>query len=425
MKRLIFIFLAASSCLFAQLEASAGVNPNANSLIFSFDVANHKSNVKDKTRIDIFVEVPYTSIQFIKKDNSYNASYNVTLTFLDEDKKNILAEHLWKEKVETDEFNQTLIRSNIFLSYKTYDMNPGKYVLKCLVEDIDSRRSSTKEVPLDIRILNDTLDISDLTFISDIIKDSTSERIVPNASATVTNKDSTLSFFYEVYSDKDRQIFMQYAMDDLNTNVSFKQDDPQTIKAGTSLIKHTIKNINFSFEDYSLKIILKNNNWKELSSTEKKFHSKIVGVPLSITNLDKAIEQMIYIASPAEIDFIQEGENYKEKLNRFLAYWDKRKPNPKMADNPIMIEYYRRIEYANKNFKGFGAGWRSDMGMIYITFGPPSNVERHPMDANAKPYEIWEYYEQNRYFVFVDNTGFGDYHLYNPDYSRWPGYRQN
>ena len=94
-----------------------------------------------------------------------------------------------------------------------------------------------------------------------------------------------------------------------------------------------------------------------------------------------------------------------------------------MKNNPILNEYYRRIEYANKKFKALGEGWRSDMGMIYVTFGPPTNVERHPMDMNSKPYEIWEYNELDRTFIFLDQTGFGDYRLVNPDYSRWPGYR--
>jgi len=61
--------------------------------------------------------------------------------------------------------------------------------------------------------------------------------------------------------------------------------------------------------------------------------------------------------------------------------------------------------------------------MVFITFGPPSSVERHPLDMDSKPYEIWQYYELNRSFVFLDQTGFGDYHLVNPDYSSWPGYR--
>ena len=49
----------------------------------------------------------------------------------------------------------------------------------------------------------------------------------------------------------------------------------------------------------------------------------------------------------------------------------------------------------------------------------PNNIERHPFDIDAKPYEIWTYYEQNREFVFVDATGFGDYRLQNPMWDLW------
>jgi hypothetical protein len=54
------------------------------------------------------------------------------------------------------------------------------------------------------------------------------------------------------------------------------------------------------------------------------------------------------------------------------------------------------------------------MGMVFILFGSPSNVERHPFDIDAKPYEIWTYYDFNRSIIFVDETGFGDYRLLTP-----------
>jgi hypothetical protein len=54
------------------------------------------------------------------------------------------------------------------------------------------------------------------------------------------------------------------------------------------------------------------------------------------------------------------------------------------------------------------------MGMVYIIFGEPSNIERHPYEMDTKPYEIWAYYNINKQFVFVDNSGFGDYRLITP-----------
>ena len=88
-----------------------------------------------------------------------------------------------------------------------------------------------------------------------------------------------------------------------------------------------------------------------------------------------------------------------------------------------MNEYYRRVEYANENFNGYFKGWRSDMGMVYITLGPPDQVTRRPYEIDSKPYEIWDYYILNRSFIFVDQTNFGDYRLENPAYGDWFRYR--
>ena len=76
-----------------------------------------------------------------------------------------------------------------------------------------------------------------------------------------------------------------------------------------------------------------------------------------------------------------------------------------------MDEYFRRIHYSNSAFSSLIKGWQSDRGMLYVIFGPPDEVERHPFAPDVKPYEVWAYYEFGRAFVFIDETGFGDYRL--------------
>ena len=51
------------------------------------------------------------------------------------------------------------------------------------------------------------------------------------------------------------------------------------------------------------------------------------------------------------------------------------------------------------------------MGMVYIIYGEPNTIERYPFTENTKPYEIWQYYSANKEFIYVDETGFGDYKL--------------
>ncbi len=408
--------------LLAQVEYSTSMN-SGNAISFSVDAGGFKSSIPNKTRMDFFVQVPYSSIQFVKKDDGFYANYNITLSFTDESKMNIIFERNWKERVKTTDFKQTLSSENFNLSYKTYDLNPGKYFVKCIVEDSDSRSASSKEIPLIVKQISDSLGVSDLMLVAEYVKDSTGEKIIPNVTASVTNRSTSVSLYFEIYSDKTRDINIEYSLDDLKKSTSFKQMEHLTVNPGTNLIKHTINNVSFSVGGYLLNAVIKDDDWKIITSVEKKIFSKIHGVPLVITNLDKAVEQIVYIASPEELDFIKEAKSYAEKLERFLSFWEKKKPSSKIDDNPILYEYFRRVDYANKHFKGLGEGWRSDMGMIFITFGPPSSVERHPLDSNTKPYEIWDYYELNRSFFFSDQTGFGNYRLVNPDYSRWPGFR--
>lgn len=423
MKRLLILLILLAYSINAQVETSSGVQPG-NVLPFYIDTADYLSVDSSKSRLDVFIQVPYSSIQFLKRGNLFNASYNITLTFYGSDKEKILFEKMWKERLSADQFEQTISRYNSNISYRSFDLEPGTYLIKCNVEDADSRKSSTKEINVELKAINASLGISGPILVSEIIKSSEGEKIYPNVSKIVTNKQDSLKIYHEVYSSNQEQIFIEYYIENLKSNVTTKQLLPTEIQPGTNQINYTFKNINFQLGDYILKIILKNNNWEEIASSEKGFHSKIYGLPNIIMDLDKAIEQMIYIASPGELSHIRNGDSYEERLNRFLGFWNNKRPNTQIDENPILYEYYRRIDYANKNFKGFSEGWRSDMALIYVTFGPPSYVERHPFDANSRPYEVWDYYEINRSFVFIDQTGFGDYRLYNPDYSRWPGYRQ-
>ena len=87
--------------------------------------------------------------------------------------------------------------------------------------------------------------------------------------------------------------------------------------------------------------------------------------------------------------------------------------------NEFRDEYYRRIRYTNKAFSvGKRPGWRTDRGMIYIQYGEPDDVERHPFDMDGFPYnapwQVWRYYSTNREFVFVDRRGSNDFELQYP-----------
>jgi GWxTD domain-containing protein len=173
-----------------------------------------------------------------------------------------------------------------------------------------------------------------------------------------------------------------------------------------------------SYENYNIEITA--TSLQDRASTTSGFSNLISDIPVNLTNIDDLIDQLQYIATEDEMSFMRDGKTDAEKRKRFMDFWKAKDPTPLSRKNEVMMEYYKRLNYADKHFTTvYSKGWKSDMGMVYIIFGRPDNVERHPYEMDTKPYEVWEYYDINRQFVYVDYTGFGDYRLITPIYERF------
>jgi hypothetical protein len=58
-------------------------------------------------------------------------------------------------------------------------------------------------------------------------------------------------------------------------------------------------------------------------------------------------------------------------------------------------------------------GYRTDRGRVYIVYGAPDDVERHPNESESRSYEIWTYnnVQGGVIFVFLQRDVSGDYEL--------------
>jgi GWxTD domain-containing protein len=153
---------------------------------------------------------------------------------------------------------------------------------------------------------------------------------------------------------------------------------------------------------------------KAVAGASRPFIIRWKGLPQSTKDIDVAIEQLQYITKDDELTELKSANTVEEKQKKFIEFWKKRDPNPNTPRNEKMEDYYARVEYSNKHFSTYREGWRTDMGLVFIILGPPSNVERHPFEIDSKPYEVWSYYDINYQFVFLDQNGFGDYRLLSP-----------
>ncbi len=120
-----------------------------------------------------------------------------------------------------------------------------------------------------------------------------------------------------------------------------------------------------------------------------------------------------FIFTREEIDSL-ENAPVSEKQKLWDEFWKRRDPTPGTPRNEAYMEFLRRFRYAEEHYKSIFGGALSDMGIIYVTLGPPDEVEKHEFEQNSSPYEIWYYYRYNLKFEFEDRFGTGEYELVNP-----------
>lgn len=95
-------------------------------------------------------------------------------------------------------------------------------------------------------------------------------------------------------------------------------------------------------------------------------------------------------------------------------FWKKRDPDEFTEKNEFQIEYYARIDYANKRFKEGIPGWKTDRGRIYIYMGPPDKFEEFfaQDDPEVRGSILWwVYYDYQLVVEFVDERGDGSYKI--------------
>jgi GWxTD domain-containing protein len=140
-------------------------------------------------------------------------------------------------------------------------------------------------------------------------------------------------------------------------------------------------------------------------------------------------EDVAYIISTDERAAFKNLQTDEEREQFIEQFWLRRDPTPDTIENEFKEEHYRRIAYANERFASGIQGWKTDRGRIYITFGPPDEIEDHSSggsyqrpieegggETSTFPFQQWRY----RYIEdigndiiieFVDPTMSGEFRM--------------
>ena len=97
-----------------------------------------------------------------------------------------------------------------------------------------------------------------------------------------------------------------------------------------------------------------------------------------ITEPGQMIYSVRYLTTRQEFDNMVIQSNKKEAIDNF---WIDLAGNSDRA-RQLIKSYYGRVRLANKFFTSYYEGWKTDRGMIYIIYGPPSTVYKSTTTEN-------------------------------------------
>ncbi len=387
--------------------------------VFHYDLIRVDSPKQNMSRFYIYVKIAFDELTFVLDDSVFRAKYEISLIVAD--KKNYQVDgKVWQEEVVAMNFQQTNARRLFSLTHGIFDLPPEEYKLTIGFTDLETNKTSTAKQKIKLKNLKrNKLAVSEIAFVRNLVVDSLGVKsFSPEVADYLIDISNGLYAYFEIYSKSEevKTFDVSYTIKDAKGKKIYEDKYKRRRDGVRTLEYFSLSKRNLSQGTYKVKLNVTQGRNK--AETTKNFVVRWADIPSTISDIELAIKQLKYIAKKKEWDRLKKTSK-EEKLAEFKKFWDKRDPSPGTKTNEWMDEYYNRVAYANSNFSGFREGWKSDMGMIFIIFGPPSDIERHPFDSESKPYEIWYYYQINRNFVFMDHTGFGDYRLITRSWEDW------
>lgn len=376
-----------------------------------------KETVDDSLRlVRIYFQIINDDLTFLKQEDTYQAEVEFDI-YINNESKEFVFNRTVSKQIKTLLYEETNSRQLTNTFYTEILMKPDVYDLIITALDKNNNKQVNRKLNFELDNLRDKkFLISDVLFFQDYQLDSTDQIISfdPNLTNNFSGRSKYFYFYFaSIVSDPRDTLRVEYII--RNPGGSVVQFNQYTIANNKNVNENYIR-INrqlFDQSRYELEVISSYRN--QSIKTKKLFSFYWTETPDSPKDLTNALDQMRYIIEADSVGWALK-RNYDEKLGYFKRFWKRVDPNPETEKNELMDEYYLRVNTANQAFATLSQdGWQTDRGRIFIKFGEPDDIERHPFEIDSQPYEIWRYYSTRKVFLFIDRTSFGDYYLH-PNY---------
>ncbi len=370
--------------------------------------------------------IPYDRFVFVKDGNKYSAGFRISIEVTDS-ASNHVTRQIDEENISANNFDETNSDKIYFEGVIRLNLPEGRFKLMPEVTDLNSNRDlklHDLQINLDkLRKLNflqplivqhDILDCKGKKSFQLTNFDNSIPFSEGNYDLIIPSYDTTLNKINVLILNEKDTVFNGQVKEHFSTQLIPEACEGEIILSDSDSI---FKTENFVLNDFS----------RKLTEGDIRIFVSAVGKPnikddfkIPVVWFDKPFS----LFDPKEaINYLYEVEDHKivDSLLSFSSkkypkvlfdYWKRYDPTKETEFNPLMNEFYLRVDYAVKNFATLSgkSGADTDRGKIFIKYGKPKEIERSS-NKYGKVEEKWIYENPSRIFVFVDNDGAGNYTL--------------
>ena len=398
------------------------------------ETVNLTADDSSLSRILTNFRIAYDALTFEKpifseeQSNTFTASVNVRADLLDEHEVTVQRAS-WSDTVRVQSYLETNDKFKFVVGSILFDVKPGTYTLVWTVEDGANRETLREQR---VRITARDMQAAPIVFSKPLIAALLDGNgIIPRALGgnaefgspmtvyTELTARQTPSVTYELIHNKngDSTVVAKGTADVKNgARISLHNNRCCTMGAAAGSGRYycslTVSGDSLETGDYTLRLhAAAGGDSRDTSSVFKVIWSNM---PLSLSDLDYAIDAMRYILTDDQLDSMKNGDK-AERKKKFEAYWRSQDPTPGTVYNERETEYYHRVDYSYFNFrnpiKPDDDGMRTDRGKIFILYGKPTGIDRRLLpDGPAE--EVWTYHNNiGKQFIFHDEDKNGTYRL--------------
>jgi GWxTD domain-containing protein len=281
-------------------------------------------------------------------------------------------------------------------------VRPGRYSVKVRVEDLNARKRElvsyifgkykSGEVLVDIvsgEFPDGQISLSDIELARSLRR--TSEggfqkhgfEVIPNPQRRYGLLLQELPFYFEILdltgSSGGKQFVLSYAIINREGSEIFREDRPLSLEGQRTGASAVLDITSLPAGSYRLRVSILGPEGETVAESSRRLD--VVWLPLSWGRYGvETVGDLLHILTEDEMETFK-GYSAAGQEEYLKEFWRGLDPTPGTPYNEALIEHYRRVEFADKQFgTAQTRGALSDRGRLYIKYGPAADVKSYYSD---------------------------------------------